>query len=137
MPIKRFDYNDILDETECVSCGSPNNWPVYRDKNNPLKWESCEAFDMWTKKFPAVEKYPLRMDEGLAREKVVVQNGFCKCCSRMDASFRFRGVFGWEAIKRRYRKGKWETYKIPHTSDRPEEKMVDTKHGISREEPEW
>lgn len=134
MGIKRFHYSDILDETECVSCGAVHASPIYRSKADRLYWEFCDDYPE-NEKWPKSREYPERLDEGLIRETVVVENGFCKHCGRASAEFRFRGVFGWQAVKRKFtRKGNWETIHIPHASDRPHQLANQDKCGCKEDE---
>lgn len=127
MPIRKFDYHEILDQTECVSCGAPNGRVIYRkgdrqyrQREDGLVWELAEETKparfrhgkeireqyLETTEFPHLE--------GWSREKVRVENGFCHHCIQQVSEWRFRGVWGWKAYMRdQYGK----TYAVPHASE--------------------
>jgi len=135
MPIKIMDYHEILDEHECVSCGAPDGRVIYYRKDS-FYWELAEE----TKDGKKPEYTPQRScedrrDEGLHLQTVLIDDGMCRNCIRLEASVRFRGVGSWKAYKRR-KDG--STYAIPHSSEYARAKALNfqEKCGV-KEIPEW
>lgn len=121
MPIKNIDYHDAIAEHgpggECVSCGAPHGWPVYRHETDLLRWEACDDRCFTLKKFKATDDYEPRT--GWRRERTDLINGFCRHCAKMPEDFRYRGVYGWQAFKRVWTKHGWKTVAIGHSSTFP------------------
>lgn len=97
-PPKNFHWHDILDMTgfdsECISCGAPNNAPIYRSDNDVLYWEYCWDVPLDAKKYTkSLEDAPER--KGYKRTKVLVIQGLCRTCTKLPNHIKYRGVFGW------------------------------------------
>ena len=134
MPIKLMDSHEILDEPECVSCGAPSGRVIYF-KPDTFYWEFAEeTVDEW---FPGCYKQegdiPAR--HGFKKQTAFVENGLCRRCNRLEASIRYRGVWGWKAFLRR-KDG--TTYTVPHASEYARAKAMNKqeKYGC-QEKPEW
>jgi len=134
-PVKLMDFHEILDETECVSCGKPHNRVVYY-KPNTFWWELAEeTLPYVNSHYKSWQEFPDRRDEGIHLHKVTVENGFCRDCIVLSGEVRFRGVFGWYCIQRTL-KGK--TKRVPHSSEygRDHRRNMQDKCGMP-EQPEW
>lgn len=145
MPIKMVDYHDILDETgpgaECVSCGAVHGAFVYRSRADELQWQIVDECDIHRPvglkgaelRRAVIGKIPKR--EGWYAQYTVVEVGFCTCCIKRNAEWRFRGVTGWKAYRRVLTDGAWRTLAVPHSSDRPHLLAEGAKSGV-KEQPE-
>lgn len=135
MPIKRMHYHDILDETECVSCGAPHRRVIYYNPDD-FYWELAEETKPGNRQeYLGLQELPDRRDEGLHMTKVNIENGFCRRCIRLDAFTRFRGVFGWQAY---FRRKDGTTYAVPHASEYARHKAQNKQEKCGTKEiPEW